>query len=48
MGGVAVKQIIPSVNSTHTAINIASLARGAFQVVYVGMKGKLSKKLIVQ
>jgi hypothetical protein len=48
MSGVAVKQIIPSVNSTHTAVNIASLARGAYHVVYVGETGKLSKKLVVQ
>jgi hypothetical protein len=48
MSGVAIKQIIPSVNSTHTALNVSSLARGAFQVVYVGKQGKLSKKLMVQ
>lgn len=48
LSGVAVKQIIPSVSSTHTSVNVTSLARGAYQVVFVGEKGKLTKKLLVQ
>jgi hypothetical protein len=48
MSGVAVKQIIPSVSSTQSAVDVSSLARGAYQVVFVSEKGKLSKKLLVE
>jgi hypothetical protein len=48
LNGVLFMQQPVTINSTQTKINITSLPRGSYQVVYTSGTGKYSQQLLVQ